>query len=101
MAGKESWRDLAIGGIITNAGNAREYETGSWRTFKPVLDKEKCTNCMLCWIFCPDSAIIVEDEDMKGFDMVHCKGCGICAVECPVKCIEMVLEESPAEAVCE
>lgn len=100
MTEKKSWRDLAIGGIIEEAGNAREYETGSWRTFRPVLDKEKCTNCLLCWIYCPDSSVIVEDEDVRGFDLVHCKGCGICSVECPVKCIEMVLDEPTAEEAC-
>jgi pyruvate ferredoxin oxidoreductase delta subunit len=24
----------------------------------------------------------------------YCKGCGICANECPKKCIELVLEET-------
>jgi pyruvate ferredoxin oxidoreductase delta subunit len=26
-------------------------------------------------------------------NLYYCKGCGICAQECPVKCIEMVGEE--------
>ncbi|MDP8292431.1 MAG: 4Fe-4S binding protein [Candidatus Orphnella occulta] len=26
---------------------------------------------------------------MEGFDYDHCKGCGICASICPVKCIKM------------
>ncbi|MBT7348114.1 4Fe-4S binding protein, partial [Candidatus Falkowbacteria bacterium] len=26
-------------------------------------------------------------------DLDYCKGCGICAEECPVKCIEMKLDE--------
>jgi len=26
-------------------------------------------------------------------DYDYCKGCGLCATECPVKCIKMELEE--------
>ncbi len=29
---------------------------------------------------------------MVGFDLDHCKGCGICAAQCPTECIEMVEE---------
>ena len=41
---------------------------------------------MLCWLFCPDSSILVdaENEKMIGFDLKYCKGCGICAEVCPV-----------------
>lgn len=66
-------------------------KTGSWRTFKPIIYKEKCTKCMVCWKFCPEICIeIVEEYPM--IDYVYCKGCGICANECPKKCIEMVKE---------
>ncbi len=89
---QKGWRDIPIGGLILDAGNAEEYNTGSWRAFRPVVDMEKCTNCLICWLYCPDTSIIVEDEQFKGFDLDHCKGCGICASVCPVKCIEMVEE---------
>jgi len=93
MEKKKGWKEIPLAGLITEAGNAEEYETGSWRTFKPVLDKEACNHCLICWIFCPDTSIVVENEEMVGFDYVHCKGCGICAAECPKKAIEMVLEQ--------
>ncbi len=89
---EKGWKDLPIGAKILDAGNSVEYETGSWRTFRPVVDKEKCTNCMICWLLCPDASIHAEDEQMKGFDYAHCKGCGICAEVCPVHAVEMVLE---------
>lgn len=89
---EKGWKEIPIGGLILEPGNAEKYETGSWRSFRPVRDKEKCTNCLICWIYCPDSAIIVEDGKIKGFDYAHCKGCGICAAQCPRKAITMVEE---------
>jgi pyruvate ferredoxin oxidoreductase delta subunit len=88
------WKDIPIGGMIVEAGNAVRYRTGEWRAFKPVVDQDKCINCLQCWIFCPDSSILVEDEEMVGYDYDHCKGCGICAAICPVDAIEMVQEET-------
>ncbi len=87
---EKGWRQIPIGGLITEAGNAEQYKTGTWRTFKPVVDKDKCINCLLCWVYCPDSSILVSDGKMTGVDYDHCKGCGICAKICPKKCIEMV-----------
>ena len=63
--------------------------TGSWRLFLPVIDAEKCNQCGLCQMYCPDAAI---DQDLK-VDLNFCKGCGICANECPKKAIEMRREE--------
>lgn len=95
MEDKKDWQALPEGGDIVPGGTAADYYTGGWRTFRPVLDLEKCINCLICWIFCPDSAIVVEDGKVKGFNYDICKGCGICAVECPpkYKAIEMIKEE--------
>ena len=94
-ADDKGWQDIPIGGLIIDAGNAEKYLTGSWRVQRPVHDKNKCINCLLCWVYCPDSAIIVKDGKIEGFDLEHCKGCGICAHECPpkVKAITMYKEE--------
>ncbi|MBE9531246.1 MAG: 4Fe-4S binding protein [Proteobacteria bacterium] len=77
-------------------GSAHDYETGGWRKLTPVLDREKCIDCLICWISCPDTAIILEDGKMVGFNMDHCKGCGICDDVCPdkVKAIKMEEEHS-------
>ncbi len=64
--------------------------TGAWRLKKPVVDKAKCTNCEICWVFCPEAVINREDITI---DYEFCKGCGICAEECPRGAIEMVLED--------
>jgi pyruvate ferredoxin oxidoreductase delta subunit len=64
-------------------------QTGSWRVFRPVVNKEKCNACGLCSLYCPDNAI---DEELV-VDLRYCKGCGICENECPKKAITMVREE--------
>jgi pyruvate ferredoxin oxidoreductase delta subunit len=86
---KKGWKEIPKGGLILEAGSAEQYDTGSWRSQRPVRDEQKCTHCMICWVYCPDSSILVEDGKMVGFDYKHCKGCGICATECPTKAIEM------------
>ncbi len=53
-----------------------------------------CSFCENCHTFCPDSAVLRKDQD-EAFDIHYefCKGCGICAYECPSHFIEMVREE--------
>ncbi len=90
------WKEVSKGGVIRDAGNAKEYETGEWRSQRPVKDDDACIHCLLCWVFCPDNSIIVEDGKVTGIDLTHCKGCGICAKECPdkIKAIKMVEEKN-------
>lgn len=99
MSKLETWREMPLGGIIFQGGSSVGYRTGGWRTYKPMHVPERCIHCLRCWILCPDSAILVEDEKMIGFDYDHCKGCGLCARECPPKChaIEMVLDDHHQE----
>ncbi len=90
----KGWKDIPMGGLVIDAGNASQYSTGTWRSFCPIRDAEKCTNCLLCWIYCPDSAIKVKEGKITKIDLKHCKGCGICAKACPpkVQAIKMVDE---------
>lgn len=90
----DSWtyKQFPPGAVIPEAGNSDDYVTGGWRSERPWRDDEKCTQCLLCWIVCPDTSIHVADEKVTTFDLAHCKGCGICAQVCPVDAIEMVPE---------
>ena len=40
-----------------------------------------------------DTHIIIEDGKATDVDLKHCKGCGICAKECPESAIAMKSEE--------
>lgn len=78
-------------GIPFGVAGTVEKDMGSWRVFKPVIDYSKCIKCLTCWFQCPDFAYEVNKK--TGSPIVrekNCKGCGICAEHCPVKCIKMV-----------
>jgi pyruvate ferredoxin oxidoreductase delta subunit len=82
-----------LGATIPVAGNSEEFETGGWRSLVPEITPEKCTGCMLCYFYCPDASIVVENGKAVGVDLKHCKGCGICARECPADAIAMKTDE--------
>ncbi|UCH37608.1 MAG: 4Fe-4S binding protein [Candidatus Bathyarchaeota archaeon] len=84
------WPKMPLACTMLQPGSAIEHKTGDWRIrTQPVLDSEKCIMCLFCWIFCPDASIIRDNASVT-IDYEHCKGCGICSTECPVKAIEMV-----------
>ena len=66
-------------------------KTGEWRFQKPVVKREKCTRCGICFIFCPTNSIR-EGEDVYEADLETCKGCGICANECHAGAVTMEVE---------
>lgn len=71
--------------------------TGSWRVLRPVIDPGRCIpakkqkrSCFICWLYCPDS--VITRSIPPSIDYEYCKGCGICAEECPAKAIDMIEE---------
>ena len=73
-------------------------------TEMPVVSATACLavkqgreSCQLCWVYCPDACITRGAPPV--IELAYCKGCGICAVECPTKAIEMVAEGE--HAACE
>ncbi|MBN2464454.1 4Fe-4S binding protein [candidate division WOR-3 bacterium] len=93
MAKLKSWKELPCGAIIEDMKAVRENKTGAWRSVRPCWNKDKCIQCLNCWIFCPDAAVIVEDGKVTGINYDYCKGCGICANVCPTKVQAITMEE--------
>lgn len=91
--GELTWKDLEIGAIVIEPGSARQYKTGDWRSQRPTYDFRKCIKCGMCYIFCPEGCIGQNKEGNFEADLYYCKGCGICAKECPTRVITMVDEE--------
>ena len=54
-----------------------------------------CFQCDNCFAVCPDNAVLKLDGPGRAYaiDLDYCKGCGICATECPCGAIEMIPEE--------
>ncbi|WP_338824164.1 Pyruvate synthase subunit PorD [Moorella humiferrea] len=61
------------------------------REQRPVIDRGKCNLCRECLLYCPDAALREDKNEIKVF-LQFCKGCGICALECPTRAITMVEE---------
>lgn len=90
MSNLKKANEIEEGGIIETAKSSRNFKTGTWRTFKPVIDESKCINCMQCVLNCPENCInITKDKKRGNVNMDYCKGCSVCAKVCPVKCIKM------------
>ncbi len=83
----KTWKDLKYGGVL-DSGTSEYFHTGDWRSKVPIWQQKNCINCLTCWAYCPDNAVKTH-QGAKGvergeFDYDFCKGCGICAEECPV-----------------
>jgi 2-oxoacid:acceptor oxidoreductase delta subunit (pyruvate/2-ketoisovalerate family) len=54
-----------------------------------------CFECDNCYAVCPDNAVIKLGPGQRyAIDLDYCKGCGLCAAECPCGAIEMVPERA-------
>lgn len=63
-----------------------------------MAEAERCLSCGVCnicgncWLFCPDACIFSKNGGYE-INYDYCKGCGVCANECPCSAIMMAVEE--------
>jgi pyruvate ferredoxin oxidoreductase delta subunit len=103
MSSKLSMDKLSIG-CVAPPGGSLVYKTGAWRTNKPVFKHDACIGCKACELVCPEGCVFENPSEKhvssktkkevnnRDVDLDYCKGCGMCAVECPVQDIDMVPE---------
>jgi 2-oxoacid:acceptor oxidoreductase delta subunit (pyruvate/2-ketoisovalerate family) len=68
-------------------------ETNALYEARRCLSCGNCFECDNCYGVCPDNAVIkLGPGNRFKFDYDYCKGCGLCAAECPCGAIDMVPE---------
>jgi len=69
-------------------------ETNALYEARRCLSCGNCFECDNCYGVCPDNAVIKLGPGQRfRFNYDYCKGCGLCAAECPCGAIRMVPEE--------
>jgi pyruvate ferredoxin oxidoreductase delta subunit len=103
MSAKTSMEKLTIG-CVAGPGGSLTYHTGAWRTMRPVFKHVACNGCRACELVCPEGCVFENPQEKhlveklkraipnRDFDPDYCKGCGMCANECPVDDIDMIME---------
>ena len=86
------YKSAPIGGVLPTPGNTAHNDLRTSRTgWMPVLDRDKCIDCGVCDMVCPDLCIVWlthVDTDGKpgvtldGVDYQYCKGCMRCVETC-------------------
>jgi NADPH-dependent glutamate synthase beta subunit-like oxidoreductase len=85
LARRASTFDEVVGGLDESTAL---YEA------RRCLSCGNCFSCDNCFGVCPDNAVIKTGDPDRPYaiDLDYCKGCAICAAECPCGAIEMVAE---------
>jgi uncharacterized Fe-S center protein len=82
--------DTGFGGAIKNVSMGFATPRGKKAMHRgniPVADTEKCTQCGICRMGCPENAII--SLSPVTIDRDKCTGCGKCMTLCPDKALEV------------
>jgi 2-oxoacid:acceptor oxidoreductase delta subunit (pyruvate/2-ketoisovalerate family) len=84
MVRRRSTFDEVVGGLD---------ETNALFEARRCLSCGNCFECDNCYGVCPDNAVIKLGAGRRfKFEYDYCKGCGLCAEECPCGAIQMVAE---------
>jgi len=90
-----------LGGVNPIFGSSVSNDLSASREgYVPLFDKDKCINCGMCDIYCPDMVFQFVKGEYKGKEAMvnigpdyrHCKGCLRCVEVCPTKAITFGLE---------
>jgi pyruvate ferredoxin oxidoreductase gamma subunit len=86
------YRTAPLGGILPLPGNTVHNELSTSRTgWIPVLDADKCIDCGMCDMVCPDLCLVWSTHTgadgepgvkLDGVDYRYCKGCMRCVETC-------------------
>lgn len=88
------YENAPIGGINPVIGSTVTNDLSASREgYIPLFLKERCINCGLCDITCPDMVFQFEDGENCGLDYHHCKGCLRCVNICPVNALVCGVEK--------
>jgi len=69
-------------------------ETNALYEARRCLSCGNCFECDNCYGVCPDNAVLKLGPGKRfQIDLDYCKGCGLCAAECPCGAIKMVPED--------
>ena len=86
------YRTAPLGGALPTPGNSVWNDLHTSRTgWLPVLDADKCIDCGMCDMVCPDLCLVwstrTDDQGqptvkLEGIDYRYCKGCMRCVETC-------------------
>jgi len=57
---------------------------------KALVDKDICVNCDACVVSCIFNAVEAESFGLPSIVDANCKGCGVCAAECPMGAMQLI-----------
>ncbi len=96
------YANAPIGGAIVNPGNTVHKDLSASRQgIFPLYHRDRCIDCGLCTMTCPDYVFVWEqgvDKNgqpamvLKGPNLQYCKGCLKCVEICPVEALTMECE---------
>jgi pyruvate ferredoxin oxidoreductase gamma subunit len=86
------YKSAPLGGVLPTPGNTAHNDLHTSRTgWMPVLDQEKCIDCGMCDMVCPDLCLVWSTHTgddgkplvkLDGIDYQYCKGCMRCVETC-------------------
>jgi len=89
------YKSAPLGGVLPTPGNTAHNDLHTSRTgWMPVLDSDKCIDCGMCDMVCPDLCLVWsthQNEEgeplvkLDGIDYQYCKGCMRCVETCSTR----------------